>query len=73
MRSPAFATIFLLQVWQAFVGVKARRIERYYHDLLAHTGESKDDEDSSGVPRKWKRQIEKVIRCMRLGLYRFNL
>ncbi|XP_015869894.3 uncharacterized protein LOC107407173 isoform X2 [Ziziphus jujuba] len=48
------------EVWQAFVGVKARRVERYYHDLLAHTGESKDD-DSSGVPRKWKRQIEKDI------------
>ncbi|KAF3442070.1 hypothetical protein FNV43_RR15986 [Rhamnella rubrinervis] len=49
------------EVWQAFVGVKARRIERYYHDLLANTGESKDDDDSSGVPRKWKRQIEKDI------------
>lgn len=70
-----FPTILPLQVWQAFVGVKTRRVERYYQNLLAqeaNDGEHKDHEDSSGVPKKWKRQIEKVIRCMRLGLY-FNL
>lgn len=63
------------EVWQAFVGVKTRRVERYYQNLLtqeANDGESKEHDDSSGVPKKWKRQIEKVIRCMRLGLY-FNL
>ena len=70
-----FASILPLQVWQAFVGVKTRRVERYYQNLLtqeANDGESKEHDDSSGVPKKWKRQIEKVIRCMRLGLY-FNL
>lgn len=68
-----YTIILPLQVWQAFVGVKARRLERYYQDLLADetdAGESKERANSSGVPKKWKRQIEKVIRCMRLGLYR---
>lgn len=52
------------EVWQAFVGVKARRVERYYHDLLAqerNTGESKDGDKFSGAASKWKRQIEKDI------------
>nr|XP_023893316.1 rab GTPase-activating protein 1-like isoform X2 [Quercus suber] len=52
------------EVWQAFVGVKTRRVERYYQNLLAqeaNDGEHKDHEDSSGVPKKWKRQIEKDI------------
>lgn len=65
------AIIWSLQVWQAFVGVKARRVERYYEDLLAQeTYEDDQQSNSSGVFRKWKRQIEKVIRCMCLGLYR---
>ncbi|KAL4605270.1 hypothetical protein ACB092_09G017300 [Castanea dentata] len=52
------------EVWQAFVGVKTRRVERYYQNLLAQEasdGEHKEHEDSSGVPKKWKRQIEKDI------------
>ncbi|KAG2690381.1 hypothetical protein I3760_09G183700 [Carya illinoinensis] len=52
------------EVWQAFVGVKARQVERYYQDLLDQEGidgESKDHDESSGVPKKWKRQIEKDI------------
>ncbi|KAM3689033.1 hypothetical protein ACB098_09G017200 [Castanea mollissima] len=52
------------EVWQAFVGVKTRRVERYYQNLLAqeaNDGEHKEHEDSSGVPKKWKRQIEKDI------------
>ncbi|KAJ0089258.1 hypothetical protein Patl1_31997 [Pistacia atlantica] len=52
------------EVWQAFVGVKARRVERYYEDLLAqvtNAGESKEHDNTSGVPKKWKRQIEKDI------------
>ncbi|KAK3227685.1 hypothetical protein Dsin_007547 [Dipteronia sinensis] len=52
------------EVWQAFVGVKARRVERYYQDLLAqetNAGEIKDHDNSSGVPRKYKRQIEKDL------------
>ena len=67
-----FATILPLQVWQAFVGVKARRVERYYQDLVAqeaNDGGSKVHDDSSGVFKKWRRQIEKVIRCICLGLY----
>ncbi|XWS59744.1 hypothetical protein CRYUN_Cryun08bG0147800 [Craigia yunnanensis] len=52
-------------------GVKARRVERYYDDLLAQ--ENYDDDqhsNSSGVFRKWRKQTEKLIRCMCLGLYR---
>ncbi|XP_030925810.1 TBC1 domain family member 8B-like isoform X1 [Quercus lobata] len=52
------------EVWQAFVGVKTRRVERYYQNLLAqeaNDGERREHEDSSGVPKKWKRQIEKDI------------
>lgn len=52
------------EVWQAFVGVKARRVERYYQDLVAqeaHDAGSKLHDDSTGVPKKWKRQIEKDI------------
>lgn len=59
-------------MWQAFVGVKTRRIEKYYQDLLdQETNRSADNENTmpSGVPIKLKKQIEKVIRCMRLGLY----
>ncbi|XWS43656.1 hypothetical protein CRYUN_Cryun16bG0121900 [Craigia yunnanensis] len=50
------------EVWQAFVGVKARRVERYYEDLLAQ--ENYDDDqysNSSGVFRKWRKQIEKDL------------
>lgn len=33
--------MFLLQLWQAFVGVRTRRVEKYYQDLLAlDTGSS---------------------------------
>ncbi|KAJ8899769.1 hypothetical protein K2173_019469 [Erythroxylum novogranatense] len=46
------------EVWQAFVGVKARRVERYYEELLA---EELNVGESDGVPIKWKRQIEKDI------------
>nr|XP_007144511.1 hypothetical protein PHAVU_007G162100g [Phaseolus vulgaris]ESW16505.1 hypothetical protein PHAVU_007G162100g [Phaseolus vulgaris] len=56
------------EVWQAFVGVKTRRVESYYEDLLAHN-ESEEQNVSSAAFGKWKKQIEKVISCMRLGLY----
>ncbi|XP_012082251.1 EVI5-like protein isoform X1 [Jatropha curcas] len=52
------------EVWQAFVGVKARRVERYYEELLAeesNADESNDLSNSTSVPMKWKRQIEKDI------------
>lgn len=66
----------MLQLWQAFVGVKARHVEMYYQDLLASNGDSEikinhqssqlDDSDGKTnadfihVPEKWKGQIEKV-------------
>ncbi|KAL9362281.1 hypothetical protein Peur_045066 [Populus x canadensis] len=52
------------EVWQAFVGVKTRRVERYYEGLLAeetNTDESKEHNNSNAAPRKWKKQIEKDI------------
>ncbi|RDX76752.1 TBC1 domain family member 8B [Mucuna pruriens] len=65
------------ELWQAFVGVKARRMEKYYHDLLASESDSeiKTDQqsvqstDSNGkagadfvrMPEKWKGQIEKDL------------
>jgi hypothetical protein len=71
--------VLLLQLWQAFVGVKERRAEKYYQDLLASNGDSKiksdhqntqlDDNDGKTngefipVPEKWKGQIEKVLTC----------
>lgn len=68
------------QLWQAFVGVRARRVERYYQDLLAQDSNAcevkehgsslssdtskESSKDGQCAPEKWKRQIEKVIRCM---------
>ncbi|KAE8721878.1 hypothetical protein F3Y22_tig00014862pilonHSYRG00024 [Hibiscus syriacus] len=50
------------EVWQAFVGVKARRVERYYDDLLAKENQDADqNSNSSGVFAKWRNQIEKDI------------
>ncbi|KAL0303074.1 UNVERIFIED_CONTAM: TBC1 domain family member 9B [Sesamum radiatum] len=61
------------ELWQAFVGVRARRVEKYYQNLLASDTniESKSTElehknhesnlDCMGVPEKWKGQIEKDL------------
>ncbi|GAB4836505.1 hypothetical protein Ancab_001417 [Ancistrocladus abbreviatus] len=61
------------ELWQAFVGVKARRIEKYYHDLLSQesnfgenmkqeeTDTKVPKEESVGVCEKWKGQIEKDL------------
>ncbi|KAF5742626.1 TBC1 domain family member 8B-like [Tripterygium wilfordii] len=65
------------ELWQAFVGVKARRVEKYYHDLLTLGADSltKTEQptsqlevdnkssatDSACVPEKWKGQIEKDL------------
>ncbi|KAF9680328.1 hypothetical protein SADUNF_Sadunf06G0109700 [Salix dunnii] len=52
------------EVWQAFVGVKKRRVERYYEGLLAeetNTEQSKEHNHKKTAPRKWKKQIEKDI------------
>ncbi|KAG4911343.1 hypothetical protein JHK87_057459 [Glycine soja] len=58
------------ELWQAFVGVKARRVEKYYQDLLASENDSEiktdqqsmESTDSNGktgadfgcMPEKWK-------------------
>ncbi|KAJ1391308.1 Rab-GTPase-TBC domain [Sesbania bispinosa] len=52
------------EVWQAFVGVKTRRVESYYDDLLAqeiNSDESKEKDVPSGALGKWRKQIEKDI------------
>ncbi|KAL4560558.1 hypothetical protein LXL04_032711 [Taraxacum kok-saghyz] len=64
------------EVWQAFVGVKARRVERYYQNLL-EVGEDGNNElrdqiksnpeklgkktEKAIVPEKCKKQIEKDL------------
>lgn len=60
------------------MGVKARRVERYYQELLAsehncnkveqHSSQTDSladgpVKDSLTIPEKWKGQIEKVITC----------
>ncbi|XP_031485750.1 uncharacterized protein LOC116254481 [Nymphaea colorata] len=65
------------ELWQAFVGVKARRIENYYGDLLAaedvsaagnEGGNCVSENDREGLTKsrkrpheKWKAQIEKDL------------
>ncbi|XP_061348553.1 uncharacterized protein LOC133293945 [Gastrolobium bilobum] len=65
------------ELWQAFVGVKARRVDKYYQDLLASESDSeiktyqqsmhsadnngKTSADCVRVPEKWKGQIEKDL------------
>ncbi|OMO69455.1 hypothetical protein CCACVL1_19496 [Corchorus capsularis] len=63
------------QLWQAFVGVKTRRVDKYYQDLLANetnSGNNTEQQsllsdskgpttDSIGGPEKWKGQIEKDL------------
>ncbi|KAK6136208.1 hypothetical protein DH2020_030040 [Rehmannia glutinosa] len=61
------------ELWQAFVGVRARRVEKYYQSLLSSDAnvetqsmelENKNHESnlgSVGVPEKWKTQIEKDL------------
>ncbi|KAG5239765.1 TBC1 domain family [Salix suchowensis] len=61
-------------LWQAFVGVRTRRVEKYYQDLLAsetNSGNHVDQQSDSNtegstagtvcVPEKWKGQIEKDL------------
>lgn len=56
------------------MGVRARRVEKYYRDLLASETDSGNHSDQQpdgnnkgsiadvvSVPEKWKGQIEKVI------------
>lgn len=59
------------ELWQAFVGVKARRVENYYQDLLAlgtNPGNNAEDKstvnpiiDTACLPENWRGQIEKDL------------
>ncbi|KAK4775219.1 hypothetical protein SAY86_010154 [Trapa natans] len=64
------------ELWQAFVGVKTRRVDTYYKDLLSHEtnpcnnneqqtlqqdSNVKGTSDSVCLPEKWKGQIEKDL------------
>ncbi|XP_048231330.1 TBC1 domain family member 8B [Ricinus communis] len=62
------------ELWQAFVGVRVRRVDKYYQDLLAsetnsgNNVEQQSDSDAKVsttdpvcVPEKWKGQIEKDL------------
>ncbi|PON75377.1 Rab-GTPase-TBC domain containing protein [Parasponia andersonii] len=62
------------ELWQAFVGARARRVEKYYQDLLTSEtkGSNNVEQDVSnsdkgstkvatGVAEKWKGQIEKDL------------
>ncbi|KAL4588834.1 hypothetical protein LXL04_001730 [Taraxacum kok-saghyz] len=50
------------ELWQAFVGVKARHIDNYYQNLLRSNKEDKKmNNDSMNVTEKWKLQIEKDL------------
>jgi len=71
-----------LQIWQAFVGVGARRITGYYNKLLDDRTATFDEKDlidpvvneqrsaprKVTQPEKWKGQIEKVVFCNSLNL-----
>lgn len=52
--------------------MNTRRVERYYDDLLAqetNSCEGKEKDVHSVASGKWRKQIEKVISCMRPGIY----
>ncbi|KAL4576398.1 hypothetical protein LXL04_012491 [Taraxacum kok-saghyz] len=63
------------ELWQAFVGVKARHIDKYYQNLLLSDSKNDDNNvgqqiseedkkmnnDSMNVTEKWKLQIEKDL------------
>ena len=61
------------QLWQAFVGVKARRIEKYYQELLSpkinHDDTIKQDdangkelgEESAGLPEKGRDKLKRLV------------
>ncbi|TYH32929.1 hypothetical protein ES332_D13G024300v1 [Gossypium tomentosum] len=63
------------EIWQAFVGVRRRRVENYYQNLLANetnsgdnTNQKSNQSDGKGSatrsacePEKWKGQIEKDL------------
>lgn len=51
-----------LQVWQAFVGARKRRVDSYYQNLLDKEIEAGQEQNKSQSSEKLRKQIEKVIR-----------
>ncbi|OAY74320.1 TBC1 domain family member 8 [Ananas comosus] len=50
------------ELWQAFVGVRTRRVDGYYKKLLDQEGKTIEDKEiEDSVPEKWKGQIEKDL------------
>ncbi|XP_047971900.1 TBC1 domain family member 9B-like isoform X2 [Salvia hispanica] len=53
------------ELWQAFVGLRARRVDDYYHKLLSPETDEDDNNESDlvpvGIPEKWRAQIEKDL------------
>ncbi|XP_057799014.1 uncharacterized protein LOC131014887 [Salvia miltiorrhiza] len=53
------------ELWQAFVGLRARRLDNYYYKLLSpETNEDRNHEselECVGIPEKWRAQIEKDL------------
>ncbi|KAL6496249.1 hypothetical protein OROGR_029507 [Orobanche gracilis] len=65
------------EVWQALIGVRTRRVESYYHDLVATENDYSDGKEHDGLtsggiktqqkgerydlPEKYKKQIEKDL------------
>lgn len=54
--------IFNLQVWQAFVGARKRRVDNYYQNLLDKGIEAGQVQNKTQSSEKLRKQIEKVIR-----------
>lgn len=59
-----YSFLLELQLWQAFVGLRARRVDNYYHKLLSPETDEDGNHESDlvrvGIPEKWRAQIEKV-------------
>lgn len=50
--------------------MNTRRVESYYDDLLAQENNNSEGKEVTSVASgKWRKQIEKVISCTRLGIY----
>uniref|UniRef100_A0A7N0VE66 Rab-GAP TBC domain-containing protein n=2 Tax=Kalanchoe fedtschenkoi TaxID=63787 RepID=A0A7N0VE66_KALFE len=49
------------EAWQAFVGVKTRRIKGYYQELLVTEANNGDGNKPVDATLKWKKQIEKDL------------
>ncbi|CBI32635.3 unnamed protein product, partial [Vitis vinifera] len=49
------------EVWQAFVGARKRRMERYYQNLIASETNAGEGKDYGSSLSKWRRQIEKDL------------